>query len=349
MQGNINMFKEKITIDPFNWAKRQCEIYKEEWLKNHDDEAISLFELGEAFNDDEAHPEKLDPLKAKKYYQLASDLGFAPAMDKLANLIEESDPDLALELASQAMKSNYLPAHSTLAQWYQDGVVVDPDFEKSLQHFEICATNNDPISQWHMGLLLDSVFGKSREAETWFMRSLMGGYYLAWQYLGEMYYHGRCGQFGDFPQDYYLAFECFKQAYLHQQDWYPVSLKNIAECYLYGRGVVQDKNLALAMYQEAINQNDSWACHDLARIYLEGEFVPMDVEKAICLFEKGAELENDDCMNELADIYRWGPSNEGTDTDFIDFAKAIKWYQRGAELGNEDCISALEQYEKGEW
>lgn len=352
------MFDEILKVDPYNWfCDIQSEIYKQQWLLNHDNEAVDLFELGESY-DDEENPEKYNLVKAVKYYQLAADLGYAPALDNLGCFYEnneyreigiETDIEKAKSLYLQAIDQRYLPSYNSIAYIYLQGLDGEINYEQAAYYFKYCAEANCPPSQMMLGLCLENL-GKPQEAEVWYLSAISGGLFSAWANLGRLYNNG----LNAFPVDYYKALSCFKLAYKYVDDSGESSskasiLKDIADCYYKGHGTVQNKKLAIDMYIEA-SQYDSWACLELCNIYMLGDGIEQNPDTAIKYLEKSAEMGNDLSMSELGAFYRWGDWNmEYNNEAFIDYEKALYWYKRGAELGDEDCIRALEKYKNGEW
>lgn len=341
------MDKKFFEIDPFDWITLQQSKYEEEWLKSgKDEDAVDFFKYGDSLNDED-ETDLYNPRKALKYYKLSAELGYAPAMDEYANLLEgdiediEQDIDKATKLLNKAIELGYLPAYATLARLYEQ-----VDVEKAVELYKVCANANDPYSQYALAFLLDHQLGKSSEAEFWYSQAVVGSLAEAAQGLGNMYYSGRGnGTFmpesENFAIDYFRAFSCFLHAY--RLGWKD-ALTSIADCYFYGHGVEMNKEIAIKMYVEA-SDYDAWASDKLASIYVKGENgVEQDITKAIEYWTKGAEQDKAECMRELGDLYAGEYGENHTDN-----TKALYWYQRGAELGDEDCQLYIDSHERGEW
>lgn len=355
-----HMDKKYIEVDPFDWITCKQSEYEKEWLESGGDkDAVDFFHSGMSLNDED-DKDFFNPRKAIKFFKLSSELGYAPAMDEYGSLISdieedvEHDIDKVIAQFEKAASLGYIPAYSSLAQIYEDGIGVEQDTSKAIEMYTVCAEANSPFDQYFLAHILDYQLGKSKEAEYWYSKAVAGSLCPAVMELGNMYYFGR-GQgtymlpdSEPFAVDYFRAFSCFVLAYKLEDD---SALRHIADCYFYGRGVKVDKNAAITMYIEAADK-DSLAADNIGEIYMTGNGVAQNVEMAIRYWKHGAELGNSECMRELGDFFKFGETgdeDENVFKEYIDYKQALYWYQRGAELDDEYCKSEIEWHNKGEW
>ncbi len=108
------------------------------------------------------------------------------------------------------------------------------------------------------------------------------------------------------------------------------AMKKIADCYLGGKGVSEDSNIAVAWMESAFHiGNDSDSAHDLAIIYEYGRYgIEVDVVAAAEWFERAAKLGHVEAMVELGLCYELGCGVEQSDE------LALDWYTKAAHLGH---------------
>lgn len=78
-------------------------------------------------------------------------------------------------------------------------------------------------------------------------------------------------------------------------DWnYPLGCSSLGVNYLRGKGVRQDKHMALSLFKKACDSNDELGCFNLGTMYQYGQTIPKDIKKAKEIFGKlcdqGSEL-----------------------------------------------------------
>lgn len=81
----------------------------------------------------------------------------------------------------------------------------------------------------------------------------------------------------------------------------------LAQFYLYGIGVAKDQELAVELFEKAINMGCGAAAWELGKQYYnENSELPQNRSKAAQIFEKGVNLGEPSCMGALAQCYLFG-------------------------------------------
>lgn len=85
------------------------------------------------------------------------------------------------------------------------------------------------------------------------------------------------------------------------------AVKKLAESYLYGRGIEQNKNEAFRLYNKAADKNDVEICYMLGEFYLYGWGTSSNIKNAVKWYEKAAEQKTGTfpgkAQKALTDIY----------------------------------------------
>ena len=119
--------------------------------------------------------------------------------------------------------------------------------------------------------------------------------------------------------------------------------RHIGAMYNNGRGVEQNYNKAVELYQKAADLGDSGACYNLGLMYNEGLGVNQNYNKAVELYQKACDLGNDDACYNLGNMYCNG---QGVNQNYN---KAVELYQKACDLGNDDaCYKLGNMYLNGE-
>lgn len=131
-----------------------------------------------------------------------------------------------------------------------------------------------------------------------------------------------------------------------QNSWFAPAMREIADCYLEGKGVEQSGPKGLAWLAAAFEfGNDLSAAHRLGVIY-ERDYaqytgIEVDVYAAATWFESGAEAGHGESMAELGLCYELGCGKDQSDE------KALDWYMKAAEKGNLTAkFSVAEAFEE---
>lgn len=137
--------------------------------------------------------------------------------------------------------------------------------------------------------------------------------------------------------------EAFDDLKKRQADKDKDGIAVLAQFYLYGIGVAKDNELAIELFEQAINLGSAEAAWELGVLYHHNEEgIPTNKYKAFELFEQGAKLGNENCFGALSECYLRG---EGTS---VNEQKAIENALIAAKAGNATgMINAAICYDDG--
>lgn len=103
--------------------------------------------------------------------------------------------------------------------------------------------------------------------------------------------------------------------------------RHIGAIYDNGRGVNQDYQKAVELYQKGADLGDSGALYNLGVMYENGRGVEQNYKKAVELYQKGADLGDAWAFNNLGTMYEAG---QGVN---IDKQKALQLYKKACDMG----------------
>ncbi|MGN0187296.1 MAG: tetratricopeptide repeat protein [Paludibacteraceae bacterium] len=241
--------------------------------------------------------------EAVQWYTIAADKGYPNSQNNLAICYLSGNGvsvniEKAMQLLHLAAAKNLPNAMHILANVFgdKDNVVYNPD---SCFYWDKRAADLDfTISQYRLSLYYEHGFGtesNEQQALVWALQAAQKGYAEAEEQVVHLYMDGRdiekddeallywlqqaashgrlfcvtylgiCYQQGTLtlPIDKTKAFELFKQAAEQEYAWGQYELAN---CYRYGRGCLQDKALALYWYEQAAIQGFETAVQALQEI-----------------------------------------------------------------------------------
>ncbi len=112
--------------------------------------------------------------------------------------------------------------------------------------------------------------------------------------------------------------------------------RNLALCYLRGKGVTQDAAEAMKWLRQAGDLGNNEALGDIGDLYRDGEGVTKNAALAAEWYRKGAERGDGNAMNVLGACYWQGLGLENSPRE------AINWWKRGAEKGNASAKANLQ-------
>ena len=170
---------------------------------------------------------------------------------------------------------------------------------------------------------LDDSFRDIRKAALWFERGVAAGDKDADKYLAEIY---ASDQWNDC--DTLLPLARYGKA---AEDGCAFAIQHLAEAYLEGVGVGQDRAKAAQLFVEAGNAGSGEGFYRAACMYGDGDGVRKDLSWAASLLRKGAGLKNVDAQYALGCAYRDGI---GVGREPI---KAIDYFFDAEEQG---CVKA---------
>ncbi|WP_287050700.1 tetratricopeptide repeat protein [Mesorhizobium sp.] len=213
-------------------------------LNQNPNHTRTLFQLGRAVAAAKDYGE------ARKLYERAAELGYAPALTNLGGLYRDGegvtqDFGKAKELFERAAELDYAPAMAVLGSLYYHGQGVTQDFGKAKELFE-------------------------RAAELDYAPAIAD--------LGRLYYHGQ-----GVTQDFGKAKEFFDRgAALDDAQ----AITNLGILYQNGQGVSRDIDRARELYERASALGFWTAALRLGYLYLDGLGGERDYEAARKTFQK---------------------------------------------------------------
>ncbi len=115
---------------------------------------------------------------------------------------------------------------------------------------------------------------------------------------------------------------------------YVYSNINLANLYMTGKGLEQNKNIAISLYEKCMELGDLEAYIELGYYYYEGKYLDQDYKKAYQYFLKGADIERRDkkggfCLCQLGYMNHEGCGRKKNDKI------AFKYYLESAKLGDK--------------
>lgn len=105
--------------------------------------------------------------------------------------------------------------------------------------------------------------------------------------------------------------------------------RHIGYMYQFGRGVNQNYEKAVELYQKGVDLGDAGACLNLGYMYNEGLGVNQDYQKAVELYQKACDLGDADAFCNLGAMYYNG---QGVNQDK---QKALQLYKKACDMGDE--------------
>ncbi len=100
----------------------------------------------------------------------------------------------------------------------------------------------------------------------------------------------------------------------------------LALCYEHGRGVAQDEQAAIELYQRGAELGHAPSQHSLACYYFQGDVLDLDYEKGFDLCMKSARQGYGLAMRDLGQCYQFGFEVTGN------MKTALEWYEKALEV-----------------
>ena len=294
--------------------------------------------------------------KAVEWYKKSAELGNAKSMNNLGLCYQEGKGvnQAHLQAVIYFQKASELGnayAMNNLGECYYNGLGVNCNYEKAVQLFKKAVELGNSDAMNNLGIAYRDGRGISpnmNKAFELFKKSAELGNSNAMNNLGVRYYKGE-----GTAKNYKLAFEWFRKSAELGNDkatnniviCYSQVKKlldkktiiDIGNCYFYGRGVKQNFEKAVELYQSAVNNLDAEAMNNLGECYYNGLGTKQTFKKAVQLFKKAVELGNSDAMNNLGIACRDG---RGISPDK---KKAAELFKKSAQLGNAKAKKNLSQ------
>lgn len=187
------------------------------------------------------------PELAKEVFRIGAEKGYPIHQLLWAEELEKQDKkEEALQLYKLAADGGQRDAWYYIAQFYEEGKVVEQDIPFAIQCYERCLDHPDVTTGCHNA-------------------------------LGKIYYTGN-----GVPQDHVKGYEYMKYAYDRGSKW---GLYWLGRACFTGEGTKQDYFTARKYFEE-MNWNYWHASYMLGYIYCHGLDVPEDIEKGVGLLQK---------------------------------------------------------------
>ena len=315
--------------------------------------------------------EQLDRLTGELSSEPRAVLEGALELDQVENQTQEAEAALQrgeVEAAAEAMTqalSQVLDAMVQLGRAYEDGDVLDQDYEQAVRWYRKAAEAGNVRAMNKLGFLYEGwgVDQDYEQAAYWHRQAAEAGDSSAMNNLGYLHQHGRgvvqdheqaarwyrkAAEAGNAPGMYNLGLlyqhgRGVDQDYEQAARWYrqaaeagtEYAMNNLGFLYRHGRGVVQDYEQAARWYRQAAEAGNATAMNNLGLLYQHGRGVPVDHEQAARWFRQAAEAGNTSGMYNLGYLHRHG---RGVPQDH---EQAARWYRQAAEAGHASAMNNL--------
>ena len=275
--------------------------------------------------------------RAFAWYGKAADLGFPPALNRVAQAYADGDgvakdEKKAAELYARSADRGDPDAMTALGALYTAGQGVAKDEKKAVELFRKAAALGDAEGAGWLGSMYRDGRGvelDEKEAVRWYRKAADGGSTNGMMQLGWMHADGK----GGLVKDEERAVKLFrKSADLGDAD----GMTALGTMYAEGRGVEKDEKEAAKWYGKAADLGNGDGTNGLANLYRDGLGVDKDEKKAAELYQKALDQGHDWAAVNLGNLYAGGT---GVDKDE---KKAVELYRKAAEhdLGRGASTSA---------
>lgn len=280
---------------------------------------------------------EVDVPLAIDFYERAIEAGQTHALcdlgDVYRTVMEEPDFDKAREtyqLGLQRINSSEdaLPCYEGLGMI---SMFVEEDFDQAIQYLDIAVKNDSGFAAYYLGTLYDQPhYGKQdfTLAMSYYRRALQLDFYDAAANLGYIYESGKDGNEPDLEK----ALHYYK---LGAEAEEPQAMNNLGTFYLHAKGVKQDVEKAIQLFQQAADMGNDFAASNYADILWDGEYVDANYIEACRYYELAYELYYLDAYYDLAFCYSEGQGKQ-RDTE-----KAIQILREGIDEGDDYLIFEL--------
>ena len=259
-----------------------------------------------------------DPPRALDLLDEAAAAGSAAAAEALFNLYSNGkhfppSPELAAKSLARAVELGSASAAIVLADWHLEGRAVPFDAEVAMARLEVAANEGDVETQVALGRLLYAGLAGLPDvagSHAWFARAAEAGHAFAQAWMGdccrmglvdapdaeaaETWYRRAAAQnhagavivlanamqaAGPSTPD--TLAEIFGLWLLAASAGHAVAQRNVAQCYLEGRGCTADPTAATRWFRAAAEQGDAEAEYQLASYYRNGLDVQTNPQAAL--------------------------------------------------------------------
>lgn len=206
---------------------------------------------------------RTDTIKAIQILHQAIALGYTPAMGGLATIYRNggtyANTDSCVYWERKAAELGYIYSQCMLSIYYECGFGVEVNLEEAFKWLLLAAEQGDEMAEEGVAICYRDGKGVQQDSEKmiyWLEKAAIDGRNNSLVYLGFLYQQGLYG----LTIDKSKAFELFKIAADSGDSWGAFEL---GQCYRYGKGTTQDKELARFWIKKAADEGfqsavDAW-------------------------------------------------------------------------------------------
>ncbi|MFV0538305.1 MAG: tetratricopeptide repeat protein [Dysgonomonas sp.] len=274
-------------------------------------------------------------------------------INRLKKEAENGDADAAYELALK----------------YDKGKEVPKDKDLSIKYYQLSAQNGNADAKYFVALAImdGSLSGEPSQAFTFLTDAANNGMPDAQYMVGSCYYQG----YG-VNQDLNLALEWYTKGaengnanaqymvglaytnsskYNEAYQWYKKSAeqgnayaqKELGVLYYWGRGVVEDNDLAFEWFSKSAKNGYSWGQYWLGSMYQSGYGTSKNRDTALEWYRVSLSSDSDDALksavyNAMGNLFY---EKDYAGGNSYDINQAIKYYNMAAELNNLNATYSL--------
>lgn len=246
-----------------------------------------------------------DQAKAVQYFIKAARQGHPTAQFSLGYCYYngtgiDKDYNLAVEWYRKSANQNYPDAQNSLGDCYYWGRGLSQDYTAAVEWYRKAAEQDCGEAQFNLGFCYWKGKGLTQNTDKaiyWLTKASENEYEDADEVLEEirqsspnldnmsaeeLYRKGN--EYYD-NEDYVKAVDCYQRA---ADMGYASAQNDLGYCYDHGKGVEENKRIAVIWYRKAAEQNNRSGQSNLGYCYYNGTGVPQDYDLARFWFEKAA-------------------------------------------------------------
>jgi len=241
------------------------------------------------------------------------------------------DKDRAFAYFDKLIDMDYLPAINAYAVCLYDGICASKNLPGAARMFKKAADLDCVTAKYNLGNAYLNGYGVDVNislGSSLIEEAASRGNTSALHALGTFYYKGKYG----YPQDYYSAFNYFKEASLH---YHAKAAYILADMYINGLGCTKDIEKGLKEYAHAAVLDHVPSQKFLGEAYYYGEITTKDIDRAYSFSLMAAENGDDHAMYSVGFMIVTG------EVFWIDKSIGIDWLKKASKLGNENATKLL--------
>ena len=236
----------------------------------------------------------------------------------------------------------FAPAQHNLATMYYDGVGTDKDVSAAFNLRKAAAKQKHLEATYWVGRAYRYEWGTTpsfEESEYWLLQAFNNQHAGAANELGDFYEEGDLGS-----PDLERAVHHYRIA---MERGNAKGKNNYARMLFFGRGISENKEEAVRLWQDASLKGNSTAQYRLSFRYRDGDVssIPVDLKESTRLLKLAAESGHQSAQEQLSTDLRLGI---GTADGNANFERARYWAELCSKKNNTGCLTELAiMYEGG--